>query len=268
MMAGLIADMITAQSMTPPSDPEPPQWSYDLHTLSMKLFKHLCSTRTLLEPCPFGTATHRPFGYIDHSSIAVVTRSSIENYLVMNWLFGAGDDERRVFNHRVWMYSGWKKRSKLFASTEEAKEALLKANANAAELLELIEASPIYKNYESEKRRKVRKGMWDVDWNWSDLAREAGLHRTYFASIYPYLSGYTHTDYISCMQIGDAQTLEDQYMLGSMSISTSLMILGHFAFFYAKLFPAALAILEKSPAKSVADMWHIRAEDMNFIYGD
>ncbi|MBC3419998.1 DUF5677 domain-containing protein [Pseudomonas sp. RW3S2] len=265
-MIGLMAEMITTQAMLPPMGQMPPQWSYDLHDLSMKLFKHLCSSRTLLEPCPFGTPTHRPFGYIDHSSIAVLTRSSIENYLVMHWIFKAESDSRREFNHRIWVYSGWKKRTKLFAGTPEAREATLHAEENAAGLLSLIETSPIYQGYDSEKRKKVRKGLWDVDWTWKDLAKEAGLHHTYFASIYPYLSGYTHSDFISALQVGQAKTLQDQYMLGVASISTNLMILGHFTYFYAEMFPTAKAVLEKSAAKALVDRWHLRAEDMNFLY--
>lgn len=262
----LMADMITCQANAVPTTTAAPQWSIHLHVLSMKLFKHLCSARTLLEPCSFGTATLAPFGYIDHSSIAAVTRSSLENYLVMHWLWAGGNDHDRDFNHLIWMHAGWKKRSKFIATTEEAKAARQVAEDKAAELLTLIKASPKYQMYDTDKKKKLRKGLWDVDWYWHDLAREAGLHHTYFASIYPHLSSYTHSDFISCLQIGQASSISDQYMLGASSISTSLMLLGHFSTFYANLYPAAKALLDESETRHLVSKWHLRAEDMDFLY--
>lgn len=265
-MLGLMADMITAQGGKPETEPNPPQWSVDLHVLSIKLFKHLGSARTLLEPCPFRTATHAPYGYIDHSSIATVTRAALENYLVMHWLFCEKDANKRGYNHNLWMYGGWKKRSKFIATTAEAEKAKQLAATQAAELLPLITASPFYQNYDKDQKKNVRKGLWDVEWYLRDLASEAGMHIVYFTSIYQHMSGYVHTDYISCLQIGQAKHLDDQYMLGSASISTCLMILGHFAVFYARLFPAAKDVLDASNIKNLVDKWHIRTEDMNFLY--
>lgn len=267
-MLGLLADMITAQGSTPQTTDAPPPWSINLHVLSMKLFKHLGSARTLLEPCPFRTATHAPYGYIDHSSIATVTRASLESYLVMHWLFGEKDDSKRDFNHMLWEHAGWKKRSKFVPTTADGEEAKRKAQTHASDLLDSIQASPFYQNYHQEQKRKVRKGQWDVEWCTRDLADSAGIHIIYFNSIYQHLSGYVHSDFISCLQIGQATKLADQYMLGAASISTSLMILGHFAIFYARMFPAANAILETSEAKGLVEKWYIRTEDMDFLYNE
>jgi len=265
-MLGLMADMITAQGSTPDQDPAPPQWALNLHVLSIKLFKHLGSARTLLEPCPFRTATHAPYGFIDHSSIATVTRAALENYLVMHWLYCEKDPEKREYNHNLWVYGGWKKRSKFIATTAEAEEAKLAAAAQADVLLPLIMKSPYYQGYTKDQQKNVRKGLWDVEWYIRDLATEAGIHIIYFTSIYQHLSGYVHSDYISCLQIGQAKRLEDQYMLGVASLSTSMMILGHFAMFYARLFPAAESILLASPSRILVAKWYVRTEDMAFLY--
>ena len=262
----LMAEMITAQARAPQSSTAAPQWAINLNVLSMKLFKHMCSARTLLEPCSFRSPAIPPHGYIDHSSIAAITRSSVENYLVMHWLFSGGNESTRDFNHLVWMCSGWKKRNKIFATTHEGKAARQSAENDAANLWLVIQASPHYEKYNKDQIRSMRKGNWNAGWQWSDLAREAGLHHTYFASIYPYLSGYTHSDYISCLQIGQAQTIGDQYMLGASSVSINLMILGHFSAFYADIYPSAKAVLEASKSKDLASKWRILAENMNFLY--
>ncbi|MPQ71480.1 hypothetical protein GC387_33315 [Pseudomonas sp. MWU12-2323] len=263
----LVADMITAQARAECGNVNAPAWSVDLHNLSMKLFKHLCSARTLLEPCGFRTATLSPYGYIDHSSVTVVTRSAIENYLVMHWLYANGDEAIRTFRHNVWVYGGWKKRSKLFASTKEAKIWKQTAIEDAAALLPLVEASPIYQAYHSDRKKQVRQGNWQTGAPWNQLAEEAGLHRTYFASIYPYLSGYVHSDYISSMQIGQAVDISTQYDLAISSIQIGLMVMGHFALFYANLFPAAQAVLDGADAgRELVEKWSLNAEDMDFLY--
>ncbi|SFQ38520.1 hypothetical protein SAMN03159489_03353 [Pseudomonas sp. NFPP07] len=262
----LMADMIMGHAEAN-QHVHPPKWALDLHVLSMKLFKHLCSIRTLLKPCGLETGTLPRFGYIDHSSVSALTRTAVENYLVMYWLYSNGDESLREFRHTVWKYCGWKKRSKLVPTIEEAKISHQEAVDTAAELMARIEASPYFKDYSVADKKSLRKGNWSAGSNWNDLAEKAGLHRIYFTSIYPYLSGYTHSDFISCLQIGQAQTLNVQYSLGVASLQISLLMIGHFSHFYAELFPTAKEILEHSgEAFELATKWHIKTDDMAFLY--
>ncbi len=265
----LMADMITAQAQAESNNTNAPAWSVDLHVLSMKLFKHLCSARALLEPCGVRTATLPPYSYIDHASVHAVIRSAIENYLVMHWLYADGNEEHRTFRHNIWVYGGWKKRSNFFASTEEAKIQKQKATEDAAALFPVIEASVLYQSCHPDRRKHIRQGNWQGGLSWKELAAEAGVHRTYFASIYPYLSGYAHSDFISCLQVGQAKDLSTQYDLASSSIRIGLMLLGHFAVYYSNLFPATLRVIDgSSAAKELVFQWSFKAEDMDSIYGN
>lgn len=263
----LMADMITAQALSEHGNFNVPAWSADLHNLSKKLFRHLCSARALLEPCGFRTANLPPYSAIDHSSVALVTRSAIENYLVMNWLYAGGDEAIRTFRHNVWEYGGWKKRSKFVATTDEAKIARQKAADDAALLLPMINANPAFQAYHPERKKAIRQGNWQAGTTWNQLAEEAGLHRTYFTSLYPYLSGYAHSDYISSLQVGQAVDLPTQYDLAMFSINIGLMVMGHFALFYAGLFPAAQTVLNRADVgQELVGKWALKAEDMDFLY--
>lgn len=262
----LMSDMITAQAMTN-SPVDAPEWSIHLHVLSTKLFKHLCSVRTLLEACPFGTPTLPRFGYIDHSSVAALTRTAIENYLVMYWLHSEDDQALREFRHVVWVYCGWKKRSKLIPTIDEAVDSHREAIALATEHWTWIKASPFYALYSKGEQAKLRKGDWSAGTNWYELEMKAGFHRVYFTSIYPYLSGYTHTDFISCLQIRSATRLQTHYDLGVATLQMCMVMLGHFTHFYASLFPAAKEVFHRSGTViELATKWHIRAETMAHIY--
>ncbi|WP_241108324.1 hypothetical protein [Pseudomonas sp. MPFS] len=83
VLIGLMAEMITAQAEQYDPTVDIPKWMFSQHDLSKKLFRHMCSVRTLLEPSPFRNETIPPHSFIDHSSMAVLTRSALENYLVM-----------------------------------------------------------------------------------------------------------------------------------------------------------------------------------------
>lgn len=265
-LIALTAEMITAQAEQHDATAETPDWMFSQHNLAKKLFRNLCSARSVMEPCPFRSSTIAPGSWIDHSSVAVLTRSALENYLVMTWLLSDGDESLCKFRHNVWEYCGWKKRSKMAATTEEARIARQTAEEDAATIWPAIESSVHFRSYGESQQRRLRKGNWDIG-QWNDLAVEAGLHKTYFASYYPFLSGHVHSDFIGAMQSDQASSLADQYMLASANLQAILMLLGHFAHHYASLFPPAnQVLLNAGEALKIARKWNIRSEDMDFLY--
>jgi len=267
LLIALMADMITAQAMHHDRTATSPGWMFSQHHLAQKLFRHMCSARSLLEPSPFQNRTIQPHSFIDHSSVAVLARSSLENYLVMTWLLSGGNESLQEFRHNVWEYCGWKKRSKITYTTDDARTARQAAEDDATALWPLIQSSPHFQNYTESHRDRLRKGDWGVGWHWNDLAVEAGLHRTYFTSIYPFLSGHAHSDFIASLQNSQADNLVDQYMLGSSYLQVIVMLMGHFAHHYASLFPPANhVLLHAGEVREIAKKWNIRAEDMDFLY--
>lgn len=236
------------------------------HNLAKKLFRHMCSVRSLLEPSPFRNQVIPSHSFIDHSSVAVLTRSAIENYLVMTWLHSNGNESLRDFRHNVWEYCGWKKRSKMAATTDDARIDKRKAEADAALLWPTIQSSPHFQSYVEPHREHLRKGSWDEGWHWNNLAVEAGLHKTYFMSYYRFLSGHVHSDYIGTLQNAQAVSLADQYMLASANLKVILVLIGHFAHHYAGLFAPAEAVWRRAGTRrETAGKWHTRAKDIDFL---
>ena len=267
VLIGLMAEMITAQAEQSDPAADTPAWMSSRHDLARTLFRQMCSVRTLLEPSPFRNETIPAGSFIDHSSMAVLTRSALENYLVMTWLLSGGDDSLREFRHNVWEYCGWKKRSKIAATIDDARVARNKAETDAAALWPSIQSSPHFQKYAAPQQDRLRKGSWDVGWHWNDLAVDAGLHKTYFTSYYPFLSGHAHSDFIGTLQSSQARNLADQYMLGSANLQVILMLIGHFSHHYSSLFPPAREVLLNAEgARETAEKWNIRAEDMDYVY--
>lgn len=104
VLINLMAEMVEAQVQVARSEGD--EWIADLQNLSVKLFKQLCSARSLLEPTVFISSRNQISQFIDHSAVILIIRACIESYIAMHWIFGSEDEERRRFRHRVWTLGG------------------------------------------------------------------------------------------------------------------------------------------------------------------
>ena len=94
----------------------------------------------------------------------------------------------------------------------------------------------------------------------------AGFHRSYFDNVYGYLCGYSHSNYISAMQTGQAQDLPTQARMSEAGIQIGTHIMAHFIHLYASTFSPASDILNASESRQIAAFWHFKSDDMNPIY--
>ncbi|CAD5202140.1 hypothetical protein [Pseudomonas sp. FEN] len=104
VLINMMAEMIDAQAALVPEEGD--RWIADLQSLSVKLFKQLCSARRLLEPMAIMNSKNQVLQIIDHSSVIVISRACIESYIAMHWIFGDADIEHRRFKHKVWTLAG------------------------------------------------------------------------------------------------------------------------------------------------------------------
>ncbi|WP_196758003.1 DUF5677 domain-containing protein [Stutzerimonas stutzeri] len=241
------------------------EWLNDIQTLSIKLFKQLCSTKSLAYGCVFQSNTGNKIEFIDQGSISILARASIETFLALHWIF-QGSAEQSQFRHALWQYAGLADRANLNPSTDEGRIKQADTKVQMAQLLELIEASPFLSLYSIKEIKELKKGNWRVGWSWSSEAVKAGFHKSYFDNVYGHLCGYPHSKYISAMQIGQAQNIADQKQLSSAGVQISIHVMAHFIRFYASTFSPAADLLSSSPAKAIAGMWHFKAEDMIHIF--
>jgi hypothetical protein len=241
------------------------EWLNDIQTLSIKLFKQLCSTKNLAYGCVFQSNTGKKIEFIDQGSISILARASIETFLAMHWIF-EGPAEQSQFRHALWQYAGLADRANLKPSTDEGRIKQVESKAQMAPLLEFIAGSSFLSLYSAKEIKELKKGNWRVGWSWSSEAVRAGFHKSYFDNVYGHLCGYSHSNYISAMQIGQAQSIADQEQLSSAGLQISVHVLAHFIHFYASTFSPAADLLSASPAKSIADVWHFKAEDMSHIF--
>lgn len=237
----------------------------DIQTLSLKLFKQLCSTKTISTGCVFQSKTGSAYEFIDQGSVSILARASVETFLTLHWLF-SGDVELSRFRHRIWQYAGLQDRVDHTATSDEGRAKQASAREQQAELLPLIQSSDHLKAYTAKQIDQLLKGNWRVGWSWGEEAERAGFHRKYFDNAYGYLCGYSHSSYISAMQIGQAQDLPTQARMTDAGLQISVHIMSQFIHLYASTFSPAADILNASESRQIARFWHFKSEDMNPIY--
>ena len=237
-------------------------WLNDAQTLARKMFEHLASLRALTNVHRVEIDESHSFEFIDHSSVKVVARAAFETYLVFSFIFSGSDRSLSEFRHKIWRYGGLADRQKSRAASAQA------LNIQAAEKMEMdrlkpeIEASPYLGSYSRDSAKKILKGEWRGSDSWAALSKYAGFHENYFRDIYGYLCGYSHASYISAMQVGQAQSLDDQQKLASACIGIGVVLMAHFARSYTELFEDTKRVLDADrQAKTAVERWGFSAED-------
>ena len=106
-----------------------------------------------------------------------------------------------------------------------------------------------------------------MEQSWADLGVAAGFHEKYFRNIYNYLCGYSHSSFISILQVGQARTIEDQAMLAKAIMGIGVVIMAHFSAAYVHLLASAAQVLSQNEkAAHIAEQWRFSADDMVTLY--
>lgn len=132
-------------------------WLNDIQTLSIKLFKQLCSTKSLSDGCVFKSAAGKSIEFIDQGSVSILARASVETFLTLHWIFGC-PSERSQFRHALWQYAGLTDRVNLNSSTDEGRVKQADVRVQQAELLGFIEGSPLLNEYSVREIKELKKG--------------------------------------------------------------------------------------------------------------
>lgn len=242
-------------------------WLNDAQVLANKLFGHLVSMRILAAGATVERDGVPTVFFVDHASVKVVARAALETYLVFFYLYGNSDRSLCEFRHKTWHLGGLADRQQFHASTEQGREVLAREKKKLEELRAEIESSPHIRTYTDKERKKLLESDWRVGNSWADLGISAGFHEKYFKNIYGYLCGYSHSSYLSALQVGQAQSIKDQKMLTQSILGIGVVLMAHFAFSYSSAFSTANAVLSANPsAKRVAEKWRFGPEDMAAIY--
>lgn len=244
------------------------EWQNDAQTLAIKLFRHLVSMQTIARDTTINGGGIPAVTFIDHASVKVVARAAFETYLVFFYIYGSSDRSLCEFRHKAWRLGGLADRQDAHASNDQNREKLAAEKRQIEELRTELKSSPHLRSYTDKQSKKILEGEWRIGTSWTNLGKSAGFHEKYFSDVYGYLCGYSHSSYISALQVGQAQSIEDQRKHTQSILGVGVVLMAHFAFSYSKAFSAAEAVLTAEPTtKKVAEKWRVGPERMAAIYG-
>lgn len=175
------------------------------------LIKIIFTSRSILElskGIEFGilNKTERP-EIIDRSSIYILTRSIIEAFLTLEYLyFNNLSREEQIFRYNLWRISGFMSRQD-FGKTGNEKfiSKMKKEKKEIEELKETIKKSPFYSKLKKQDLWKLDKYGLPRLMSWSSLLKESILKKDVFDKIYKLYSNYAHSEFISMIQLNEGK---------------------------------------------------------------
>jgi hypothetical protein len=264
LLLDLIADLI--QSQAGKAIPSGEAWKNDAQVLGVKLHHHLLSMRVLAS----GSMLKTSYGstpFTDHASIKVLVRAALETYLVFAHLASAPTPGEGHLRYLAWVIGGLMDRQRVHVITEEGIRVKASEGKQIETLRLELQGLQAFQRLDQKLQSKILKGEWRAGKSWADLGVEAGFHQIYFRNTYGYLCGYSHSSYISVVQVRDARLLEDQDMLTGIMMTVGMRIMALFVASYSRLFSSVSEILDRNKsALAMADKWHFTVADMDGIF--
>lgn len=212
------------------SKPELGEGEVFIETLSIKI---LLATKSIIE---LGNGTkvsaltkESNVKLLDFASINILTRSIIEAFLTMEYLFYNNLElNERNFRFYIWQISGYKARQSFFEKRKGLKENVtekLKTELSEIErLLSIIEKSPYYADLNRQNLWKLDKFGLPRLVSWQKLIEQSILKTSLFETSYKLYSNYAHSEFISLIQMNGANTLNKGSKENDQSILNSLRV--------------------------------------------
>ncbi|WP_127142158.1 DUF5677 domain-containing protein [Flagellimonas marinaquae] len=175
------------------------------------LIKIIFTSRSILElskGIEFGILNRkeRPL-IIDRSSLYILTRSVIESFLTLEYLyFNNLSREEQIFRYNLWRISGFMARQD-FGKTKNKKflSKMEKEKAAINELKKTIKTSPYYSKLKQQQLWKLDKYGLPRIMSWSELLKQSILKTDLFEKVYKLYSNYAHSEFIAMIQLNEGK---------------------------------------------------------------
>ncbi|UGQ30073.1 hypothetical protein [Acinetobacter calcoaceticus] len=127
----------------------------DVQVLGVKIFRHIVTAQQVSTGIGFEFGAGQVFSHNDHSSVAVIVRAAIDNYIFVNQ-----EEDLSIYRHKLWLRSGLIDRSKILANTPESKNVLLQEAESIKQFYNEITSSLYYQKSNRDERKEIDKGNW------------------------------------------------------------------------------------------------------------
>lgn len=201
--------------------------------------------------------------FTDIASIDVITRASMEAFLVFHYVFCAPTtQEERYYRYWAFKANGIAER-KDFPSNTEHEERRESDSRELEELKSKLDSNPIFRSLEQKQREHIfeGKGKWKykpsmrAELSWRAIATDAGFGKMLALYMYKHLCGHAHSSSLSVLQTQQALLSGDTEKLIQSSIDTMNVLTANMIWEYCRLFSKAEDVLQASGASGLVGAW-------------
>ena len=230
-------------------------WEYYFEVLIEKIIHTSLSIIKLSEGYKFSTYKEKlDMPMIDSPSMFILTRSILECYLTLHYIFISDlPKPERFFRFKLWQISGLIARQNVTTPKTKEFEQLKETEKKLIEKLKTeIEADQEFNKLTKPQIDKLKKyGLPRLD-SWSTLINKCDLKDSYFADMYSLFSNYAHSEFLSTIQLKQStRNLND-------SINCNRILV---AFSIVRMINALIADWLKKSFKSVEITYNMMPND-------
>lgn len=138
----------------------------------------------------------------DLSTIYNVTRSLMESFLAINYLYyNHKSEEQATFRYLLYIASGLNSRQSYPATTKENLEKQAFEKTEIQKAVDEITGNIYFKSLPDYKQKDLLKRLHAFEMGMKEVITEAGLDNDIFHTMWRLLSNYSHSEYIEAMQL-------------------------------------------------------------------
>lgn len=179
-----------------------PEWKSYLSSLINKIIITSFSTVELTKGKDINDSKNEYSAHIiDYSSIFILTRAIIENYLTLNYIyFNSLPEDEKHFRFLLWEVSGLVSRQQYEPKNKQFKAQRVKEKRIIDDIKRDIKLLPEFKRLRQAHIKKLEQyGLPRIE-SWHKLLEVSDLNNI-FASSYSLFSSYAHSEFISILQL-------------------------------------------------------------------
>ena len=236
----IFADVVEANKDTPAGQDGK---SIDAEGLSRKCFFHMSSLIYLWR------STNIPefgFSFFDSGSINVIARAALESFLIFHCVFVEPTTEKeKDFRYLTWQLADLMERQRYDALSPQGKIKLEEEKTYIEKIKGKIQQNQIYSNLKNKQQVAVlEKRKWRFK-TWTEIGISAGLSEDHAKSCYRFMCSYAHSGNMSVFQLNQANTAEQQKLIGNAAMDLAMITMAFFIKSYCLLFKKSKEFFEK-----------------------
>jgi len=199
-------------------------WLYYASILTNKFIYHSISLLSLfkgVKPQHFSTNS---IELIDISSIYILLRTIIENYLTFYYLYVQPESKTEIeFKFNLYKLSGLIRRQKLIPRSLGTIEKKEKESKEIEIILQEIKNNLYFLSLNEKRQNSIIKNPQPRLYSWNNIMNSSEINNDIIIHLWSMCSNYAHSEYWSLIQIKDFSKESNNFIL-EMSITVFIML--------------------------------------------